>query len=145
MELNIDCMRDTLLFLEEHLTIDPNGCKFNSINLKSLTEDMLIKHTQYTAKDISYTVYNLHQIGFIDGNIKSVAGYQLMFCDIENITFSGHQFLNIIRSDTVWNRTKSAVVKAGIKSIEFVANVAHDIMVETAKATTLSLFKNNGQ
>lgn len=143
MELNLDCIRDTLLFLEQHLTIDYNGCKFNSINLKTLTEDIMIKHTQYTAEDISYTVYNLHQIGFIDGNIKSVAGYQLMFCDIENITWEGHQFLNIIRPETIWIKTKSIILKTGIKSIEYVSNIAHDIMVETAKAATTSFLKGN--
>lgn len=59
MKLNPDCVRDTLLYLEENLAINCKNNTFEFITLNQLITGMLEKYNQYTEEDIWYTVYNL--------------------------------------------------------------------------------------
>lgn len=128
MQLNPDCIRDTLLLLEEQLTINYQDKNFNSISLKQLTEMMMLKHTQYDAEDIWYTIYNLHQIHFIEGRINDAGRQKMMFCDIENITWAGHQFLNTIRSDKIWDAVKKKATQIGGMSVYSLSLISSSIM-----------------
>ncbi len=130
MQLKPDCVRDTLLYLEENLTINYEKDNFNSITLTQLTEEMLLKHTQYNAEDIWYTVYNLHKIRFIEGRINDAGNHKMMFCNIENITWNGHHFLNTIRPTNIWEATKQGAKKLGIFSLEALSTIS----MEVAKA-----------
>ena len=136
MQINTECVRDTLLYLEENLKII-NGHTFDSISLSDLQEALSKK---YTPEDVFYSVYNLRQIHFIEGRISDVSNIKMFFCDIENITYGGHQFLNSIRPEPIWNKTKRIVSKIGVHSLGFIEGVAHDVAVESAKqAVTISM------
>lgn len=128
MQLKPDCVRDTLLFLEENLTIDYEKDNFNSITLAQLTEQMMLKHTHYDAEDIWYTVYNLHKIRFIEGRINDAGGHKMMFCDIENITWNRHQFLNTIRPTNIWEATKQGASKLGLMSMSALSTISMEVM-----------------
>lgn len=128
MKLNPDCVRDTLLYLEETLTINCREDNFNSITLHQLTEEMIDKYNKYTEDDIWYTIYNLKEIHFIEGRISEAGKYKMMFCDIENITWNGHQFLNTIRPETIWEATKSKAKQIGGMSMHGLSVVSMSIM-----------------
>lgn len=129
MKLNPDCIRDTLLYLEEQLTINCKNNTFEFITLSQLTDGMLNKHkTKYTEEDIWYTVYNLKQVHFIEGKINDAGNHRMMFCDIENITWNGHQFLNTIRPDTIWEATKKKAKQIGGMSISALSIISSAIM-----------------
>lgn len=141
MKLNPDCIRDVLLYLEENLKIK-DGKIFIPITLKTLQEEL----TNYSSEDVFYSVYNLHQIRFIEGKINDVHNMKMMFCDIENITYAGHQFLSNIRPQPIWEKTKSIVSKIGNHTLGFIEGVAHDIAVESAKqAVTIMMTQNPTQ
>lgn len=136
MKLNLDCIRDVLLYLEDNLTIEKHV--FKPIELKTLQNDL----KQYTPEDIFYSVYNLHQIHFIEGKFNDVSNMKMMFCEIENVTYAGHQFLASVRPESIWSKTKSVVSKVGVHTLGFVEGVAHDIAVESAKqAVTIMMMK----
>lgn len=138
MKLNPDCIRDVLLYLEENLTIENHV--FSSINLKMLQDNL----TDYSKEDIFYSVYNLKQIRFIEGRINDVSNMKMMFCEIENITYAGHQFLATVRPEPIWNKTKSIISQIGVHTLGFIEGVAHDIAVESAKqAVTIMMTQNN--
>ncbi len=122
MKLNPDCIRDVLLYLEENLYIE-EGHKFSKIDLKQLNEAL----SQYDKDDIFYSVYNLHQIGYIKGKINDLNDKKMFFCEIENITWNGHQFLNTIRPQNVWDATKKGAKKLGIMSIHALSSIAMKI------------------
>lgn len=122
MKLNPDCIRDTLLYLEDNLEIE-NNHKFTKIELRQLQEQL----TQYTPEDIFYSVYNLHRIHFIEGKISDINDMKMFFCTINNITWNGHQFLNTIRPKTVWEATKSGASKLGIMSMSALSTLAMKI------------------
>lgn len=52
----------------------------------------------------------------------------MMFCDIENITWNGHQFLNTIRPTTIWEATKSKAKQIGGMSLHGLSMVSMSIM-----------------
>ena len=144
MQLKPDCVRDTLLFLEENLTIDYEKDNINSITLAQLTEQMMLKHTHYDAEDIWYTVYNLHKIRFIEGRISNAGNHKMMFCDIENITWNGHQFLNTIRPTNIWEATKQGASKLGLMSINALSTISMEVMkAVVTNPTVITSIVNN--
>ena len=132
MKLNPDCIRDILLFLEENLEIKDGS--FTWVSLQTL-EDSL---TAYSKEDIFYSVYNLREINYIEGYFMGADNLKMYVCHIENITYAGHQFLDSVRPETVWNQTKSIIKKMGIHTLEFIESVAHDVVVESAKQAVIN-------
>ncbi len=122
MKLNPDCVRDVLLYLEENLEIK-NASEFSEITLKQIKESL----SQYTEDDVFYSVYNLYKINYIEGKINDVGNKKMFFCEINNITWSGHQFLNTIRPKTVWEATKDGASKLGVMSLHALSSMAMKI------------------
>lgn len=122
MKLNPDCVRDVLLYLEENLKIK-NSSEFSEITLKEIKEAL----SQYTEEDVFYSVYNLYQIKYIEGKVNDVGNKKMFFCEINNITWDGHQFLNTIRPKTVWEATKDGASKLGVMSMHALSSIAMKI------------------
>lgn len=129
MKLNEECIRDILFYLEDSLVIK-DGKEFSTITLNQLQEALSDK---YAKDDVFYSVYNLHEIHFIEGRIKDINDMKMFFCEINNITYLGHQFLNTVRPEPIWDKTKNVVAKVGNHTLGFIEKVAHDIAVESAK------------
>lgn len=73
-------------------------------------------------EEIIYHLKLLDQAGFIRGS-GDKDGYSVM-----RLTWEGHDFLDAIRSDTVWNRTKEKVSKTvGSASLEIIKAVAQGV------------------
>jgi len=119
MKLNVDCIRDVLLYLEENLSIK-DGNKFSKITLKQLKNAL----TQYDDDDIFYAVYNLYQAKYIDGKITNTRDVKMVFCNITEITWAGHAFLDSIKPPTIWDATKKGAAKLGLVSIKALAEIA---------------------
>lgn len=122
MKLNPDCIRDVLLYLEENLKVK-DGHKFTEITLSQLQDAL----SQYPSEDVFYSVYNLREIRFIDGKFNDINDMKMFFCEINNITWSGHQFLNSIRPKTIWDATKQGASKLGIMSMHALSTIAMKI------------------
>lgn len=128
MKLKPDCIRDVLLYLESELEVDLTKHNFTKINLEQLKDHF---SCIYNEEDIWYTVYNLKEIRFIDGRINDGGSHKMMFCEIENITWNGHQFLNTIRPTSVWEATKSGASKLGIMSVSALSMISSEITKAT--------------
>lgn len=105
MKLDMDIIRDLLLQVEglkpyeEVLHIDSN----NLVEAEHI--ELLIESS------LCY------------GNInKLTSGVPLGH--INRLTWEGHQFLNTIRDDETWSKTKSALSKLGAFTIELIQKVA---------------------
>ena len=133
MELKADCIRDVLLHLEENLTLNISKGKFSIINLEQLYNGLSDK---YSEEDIWYSVYNLHQIRFIEGRINDAAGQKMFYCEIQNITWNGHQFLNNIRPLSIWEATKNKAKQIGGMSIGALSMVSMSIVQAIATNPT---------
>lgn len=130
MKLNYDCVRDVLLSLEELLTCEYSNeiFVFNEISIEELYEKLSDKN--YRIEDVLYSVNNLEQAGFIKADFLSADG-GIVCCDISNITYEGHQFLQNIRPKKVWDKSKSIFQNIGTISVDIIKSVTSTVITDT--------------
>ena len=69
----------------------------------------------YSAEQVSYHVRQLHEAGYVRGQIVGGRiGPEPERCVVFALTGSGHDFLESIRSDTVWNTIKAKLQSNGL-------------------------------
>lgn len=127
MKLNYDCVRDVLLALEENLTIevDEDGCySFNTLFSEEICE--LDSLSKYSKQDIIYAIIKLYEAGYI--NASTMSADELTDCIISDITYDGHEFLQSIKSDPVWDKVKRVADKVGSISIPIISSIASQVL-----------------
>ncbi len=86
------------------------------------------------AYDYSYHVELLFEAGLIYGEMLKELGTQASDFLALRLTWAGHEFLDSIRSDTVWDKTKSRFVKEGISmTFDLIKSVAIGIAASLLK------------
>ncbi len=117
LKLNYDCIRDLLLFIEGKLQygfyID-----VDSIQIKN-----------YSQQEILYSADKLYEAGYISADKRiAIGGKGIPQINIKSITWDGHQFLDNVRDNKVWENTKSILSNFSSVSIGIVNNVATQII-----------------
>ncbi len=122
MKLNPDCIRDLLICLETHLEMS-NNCHLGSVSLNQIQESEEMR--LYDQKEIVYTMLKLIEARFVIGKV-SYGGKdsKITMAYIDDITWDGHQFLNTVRPDTVWQATKKGASKLGLMSVHALSGIA---------------------
>lgn len=116
MKLNYDCIRDLLLYLEDNLTYE------NTININSL------QLHNYSSIDLIYTADKLHEAGYITcikSHYINSSGPVLI---AKSITFNGHKFLDNIRDEKVYDKTKTVLSSFKSVSIEIFSETASKVI-----------------
>lgn len=129
MKLVPDAARDILLYLEQNLTIDivENKTKTNSISYLKLADE-LTPSQYYSKEEIVYAIQQLSQHGMIKSKISTGQNGRWINCDIYDITWEGHEFLNNIRPQTVWEATKEKATKLGGMSVKALAFLSSTVI-----------------
>lgn len=120
MKLNYDCVRDVLLYLENNLSLN------NSITFPSdIKESLLLK---YSKDDLLYTVKILLNKKLIlgDDNFNYATG--IYTANIDSLSFDGHSFLDNIRDNQVWSKSKKILSAFKSVSIEIISQVATNVI-----------------
>lgn len=68
----------------------------------------------YDMKTISYHCNLLHQAGLLKTYKDQYADNELCSFGVGALTWEGHDYLDKIRSDTVWNKTKEIIKDKGL-------------------------------
>ena len=68
----------------------------------------------YDMKTIAYHCALLHDAGLIYDYKAQYARDGLCFFGVGRLTWEGHELLDKIKSDTVWNKTKETIKSKGI-------------------------------
>lgn len=117
MRLKPECVRDVLLAME--------ACSIDECLTYS---DLCDRLPQHSKDDVRYTCLKLIEARYIDGlTTKTLSDPSPVVIAITDITYSGHEFLNTIRPDTVWEKTKSAIGKIGGTSLPIILDIAKSI------------------
>lgn len=135
MKLDPECVRDILLFLESvpNYIVNSEGAVENSGIWFAQICDQL---SQYSKEDIYYTLSKLEDGGYI--NMTSQwAGNGLYMCCVNYITFQGHEFLDAIRPDTVWEKTISTAEKIGNLGLKMLGKIAEGVTTACIKEIIL--------
>lgn len=116
MKLNHDCVRAVLLFIEENVTYG------TYVDFSEAIVD------NFSREDIIYSADKLLEAGFIDGSKISAIGRSVPGIRITTITWSGHQFLDSIRDNTIWKHTKSIIKDFSSVSLNTILNVSTQVL-----------------
>ena len=117
MKLNLDCVRSVLLAVEGK----PLGKPLTVENLKAITK--------FSEEDIIYTCLKLDEAGFLE--VITIPIQRQLFPGIKSVnelTFQGHEFLETIRPDDVWDNTKAKLKKLGSFSLGIIQSVASSVL-----------------
>lgn len=128
MKLNHDYIRDILLYIENNLDYEnPSNPRYHDELLfgKLLSDDSFDK---YNKEELTYTLELLLKENFIEcTKPPRFAKGGILSADIVGLTWSGHELLDNIRNNTIWNAVKERANKVGKVSIAVLANTANTL------------------
>ena len=114
MKLNMDCIRDILIAVE--------SMNYGDVYTVSKLHDNL---PSYSENELNYHCLQLIQAGFLNAKpVNVINSTTPQVGRIRDLTFSGHQFLADIRSDTTWNKTKDIAKSVGVESLHAIKDIA---------------------
>lgn len=123
MKLDMDLIREILIWCEETLPSTSENYQTNELKFKN-----------YTPEQISFHFHLLVGNGYINA-LNSSGGGNLYVYSLQHLTMDGYEFLDAIKSDTVWNGMKEEAGKIGIQAIK----LAIPILTEIVKKKLLGL------
>lgn len=85
----------------------------------------------YDMKIIGYHCAILHDAGLVADYKGQYGDGELLHFGVGRLTWDGHELLDKIKSDTVWNKTKDTITKKGIL---FVLDAVKEIATAITKA-----------
>lgn len=95
---------------------------------QELTAEQVYTHlSDFSKNDIDYSILKLEEANLIKAIIHSYSGH-IEICRLLDITYTGHEFLNNIRSNTVMETTKSICSKIGVHSIQAFTQIASSVV-----------------
>ncbi len=109
-----------MLFLEENLNI--RSC----IVIDCYSEDTFLE--KYSIDELRYTTLKLMEAEYINASTRNFLDASVPEIRIKSITFSGHKFLDTIRDDKVWNKTKNVLSSFKSTSIEVISETASKVI-----------------
>lgn len=114
MKLNPDCIRDILITVE--------SMKYNTTyTLTALCSQL----NSYSEEELNYHCLQLIDAGLLNAKAISIKGQiSPQLFRIFDLTYSGHQFLADVRSDTTWNKTKNIAKNVGSESLHALKDIA---------------------
>lgn len=122
MKRDWDTIREILIKFEE---LDPET---GSLQLGHFPSDR--------AYEYSYHIELLLEAGLIHGQMSKTLGHHAQNFLAHRLTWAGHEFLDAIRSDTVWNKTKTSFGKSGLSmTFDLIKGVATDVAAAYLKST----------
>lgn len=124
MKLNIDCIRDILLTIEEetgyekYMTYNPNQQNYKLLN-------------NYEGNEIMYHILQCKNANLIECEKIDLAGNVL----IKDLTIEGHKFIANIRENNNWNKVKDISKKVGAASIDVIKDIAASVISAAISST----------
>ncbi|NQG98452.1 DUF2513 domain-containing protein [Streptococcus suis] len=114
MKLNPDCIRDILFVVEENATFS------TEVEQELLLEKM---PANYTNAEILYHVRQCEHSGLFLKVTHYFGGFT-----IQDLSPRGHQFINDIRKDTNWKKTKEIANSVGSTSLDVIKDISAQVI-----------------
>lgn len=126
MKLNHDCTRECLLFLEQELELNQSIDPTDVINSLNYTEDIT-----------SYALQKLREVNYIVGGVNITYDFYgngiIEHTPIKDITWEGHEYLDTVRDNRVWKKTKDITSSLKSVSLSMMKTVATQVLVGILK------------
>jgi len=87
----------------------------------------------YDELDYAYNAGLMEQAGLVEAAVVRASGAGPVAARINSLTWGGHDFLDAVRSDSIWAKTKTRVAETvGTASFEVVKAIAVSIALKVA-------------
>lgn len=97
---------------------------------------------EYTMEQVAYHCKILHDAGLIANYKAQYADNHVAWFSVGSLTWEGHDFLDKIRQDTIWNKTKEVITKQGLPMvIDVVKQVAQSIITSMTEGAIKAMLK----
>ena len=120
-----------MLYLENTLEIKYDEENYEIIKSEISCMEIIEALSIYSPEDIWYSICILSSNDYIDavGTEEFTRDFR-----VTDITYTGHKFIESIKPQPIWNKTKSIISKIGTHTLKFVEDTAQKIAVEYAKS-----------
>lgn len=132
MKLNPDCIRDIMLFCEQHCYVIVDNAQksaaFHTLDVFALHD--LEQFQKYTISELMYHTVQLSESGYL---ITDFAFYpdgednRLHMLHIYYITPKGHEFIGTISESKAWSTTLKIAKGIGGMSLAILDTIAHGV------------------
>ncbi len=131
MKRDMELVRKILFYVEENYK--PGQVWLRQVDIDGYDEDTITEH-----------VLLAYESGFFqDINEVSTLGARAYW--VGNLSNEGYDFLDRIRSDTVWNKTKTVITEKGLPMITgTVKTIASAFITAAAEGVANTILKNGG-
>ena len=127
MKLDYDCLRSLLLKLEDFENLD------DDLHYQYMTlDDMAEALPEFSKSMIAYTTLKAKEGDLINASIMNADG-GIYACTYSSLTYDGHQFLDNVRNNNIWNKTKSIAKELGCSSLRSLASIAEKVAFEVIR------------
>ena len=117
MKLDIDCVRDILLTVEEYTGYN----EYITVSEMNIKYDLLKK---YDSKKVMYHIIQSEKANLIEAGQVDLAGNIM----IKDLTPYGHKFIANIRENSNWNKVKKIANEVGTTSLEAIMQIAINVI-----------------
>lgn len=119
MKLDHDCIREILIWVEDNV----------QLGHPRYTDDLIdALKDNWGQNEVIYCVAQLDEAGLLDGG-AIIQGPSISINSINKLTWNGHEYLDNIRDDKVWKKTKDTVFsKVGSASLSIFSSVAAKVL-----------------
>lgn len=124
MKLDLDCVRDLLIYVEQFDCLDEE-LKWQYLDIEEIFEEFPHKG-KYSNKQIVYTILKLSEAEIITETHQS-AGDGIYYLAITSLTYFGHEYLEKIRDEERWKKVKKIGHAVKDFSIEAIGAIAEGI------------------
>lgn len=114
MKLNPDCIRDILFVVENNATYS------NDVSEETIFKEL---DSKYPREEILYHVRQCEHSGLFLKVVHYFGGFS-----IQDLSPYGHQFINDIRQDNNWNRTKDIAKNVGSFSLDVLKDISSQVI-----------------
>jgi len=145
MRLVPDAVRDILLYVEQNQKSEftvSNAFEKRAISANSIVNS-LTPSRFYSKEEVMTAILAMCDAQILECNLRTGQNNRNIGCDIIGISWNGYQFLETVRPETVWNKTKSVITNIGNHSLNFIETVAHDVSVEIGKEAVKAIMTEN--
>lgn len=118
MRLDPNCIRSVLIYVEENTTYY-SSCTLTVYDLNSIFPD-------YDFDTVMYHIDQCAQSGFF----SAFSTDQIENVEIKGLSPAGHQFLDNVRNDNIWNKVKNIGDELGSQSLSALAQIAANVVTE---------------
>lgn len=123
MKRDIGLIRELLFYIEG------NSSEYEFITTLNLEVIQHFEQKGFPKEAINYHLSLMYDAGFILSDNPIPLGQQ-GFWMIQRLTFSGHDFIDTLRDETVWNKFKAKFINEGAG---FTLKIASGLALEIAK------------